>query len=508
MDPRPTWQLVLEQARGLTERGYATFRLADLVANVQQVDPGRARGSIQPVIQGMTLNAGQGPLQPCGKVFMRVGRGWYRLLSDTERARPAQVTRTAGAAEVSVGQPAQERAAAGAPENQSSSQNETDWEQHNDWEQHDDWDGSDWATLEPPDLAEWWPEAVGGSVEAWEHDGGPRLARRSPAITGPSIALRRRVTEVTVRFDELVGLYDQEVPFRRSGQYEFHRRTIDRRRALGSASAAIEDAVFVASLYGTLQKWGIGRRASRLVPLEDFGKRLQFCGSALADLDGLSIEDDALDVGGVTAQIETLINRLGIVENKSLIVAGTKTLHHILPDLVPPMDRRWTGEFFGWLPTDPQKRQTAILAIAYRAFAEIAQAAKPSRLVGAGWRTSLTKLLDNGVIAYCMTNGLTPRGTPTRQTVVEEPFPADEDEPAEVEIIPEGERTVEPAPRHPAAWYPDPDVPNLLRWWDGTGWTVHTHTMPGPPPTWYPDPYGQARLRWWDGRQWSHHTSD
>jgi hypothetical protein len=27
------------------------------------------------------------------------------------------------------------------------------------------------------------------------------------------------------------------------------------------------------------------------------------------------------------------------------VVGGTKTLHHLLPDLVPPMDRRWTGAF-------------------------------------------------------------------------------------------------------------------------------------------------------------------
>ena len=33
-------------------------------------------------------------------------------------------------------------------------------------------------------------------------------------------------------------------------------------------------------------------------------------------------------------------------------------------------------------------------------------------------------------------------------------------------------------PLPPAAWYPDPHVPGLLRWWDGNTWTAHTHPTP------------------------------
>jgi hypothetical protein len=84
---RPTWQLVLEVAESLRAINHVTFSLADLVAGVQRIDPSRARGAIQPVIQGMTLNATGGPLQPCGKVLMRVQQGWYRLLSGDERQR-------------------------------------------------------------------------------------------------------------------------------------------------------------------------------------------------------------------------------------------------------------------------------------------------------------------------------------------------------------------------------------------------------------------------------------
>lgn len=31
-----------------------------------------------------------------------------------------------------------------------------------------------------------------------------------------------------------------------------------------------------------------------------------------------------------------------------------------------------------------------------------------------------------------------------------------------------------------AAWYPDPDEPTRLRWWDGAEWTEHVQTLPAP----------------------------
>lgn len=34
---------------------------------------------------------------------------------------------------------------------------------------------------------------------------------------------------------------------------------------------------------------------------------------------------------------------------------------------------------------------------------------------------------------------------------------------------------------HPAAWYPDPNKPQQLRWWDGSKWTEHVHAQQAPP---------------------------
>lgn len=71
-----------------------------------------------------------------------------------------------------------------------------------------------------------------------------------------------------------------------------------------------------------------------------------------------------------------------IVDNKSRLVSGTKTLHHLLPDLFPPMDGKWTGRFFEWGGSDLRSRQ-AFLA-AWRDLQRVAAACHPTGWSGPG----------------------------------------------------------------------------------------------------------------------------
>jgi hypothetical protein len=48
----------------------------------------------------------------------------------------------------------------------------------------------------------------------------------------------------------------------------------------------------------------------------------------------------------IIEELWQLIDNLGIVENEAKLVSGSKALHHLLPDLVVPMDRAYTQKFF------------------------------------------------------------------------------------------------------------------------------------------------------------------
>lgn len=243
----------------------------------------------------------------------------------------------------------------------------------------------------------------------------PAFESRATRADARGAEVRSRLDALIADFDQCVEAHDLSVPFTRSDQYEFHRRTIDRRWAVESVEAAIHDEQFTEQftelLYETLQRWGIGQRASRLVPLTEFPRTLANYAAQLLELEPHTLELLTESVGSVSTAIDFLVSDLAVVENRALIVAGAKTLHHVLPDLVSPMDRAWTGAFFGWTVLDPQNNETLNFGGAFEAFAEIARLTYPSRLVGGARRTSSTKVLDNALIGYCKLQGI--QGTST-----------------------------------------------------------------------------------------------
>jgi hypothetical protein len=212
----------------------------------------------------------------------------------------------------------------------------------------------------------------------------------------------QRVAKLISGFSRYVRAYDDDVPFT-GKRLAAHRETIALRREAGSVRAAIASEQYLVSLRRTLRAWGIGVRASKLVSETDFAAALQAVVPYLEPLEGLTI-NDVEDADEFAGQLWPLIESLGVVTNKAKLVAGTKTLHHLLPELVPPMDRGWTGFFFQFhLPEwqDPQK-QRGILELAYHQFAAVARQTRPEQYAsGTGWRTSRTKILDNALIGFC-----------------------------------------------------------------------------------------------------------
>jgi hypothetical protein len=230
----------------------------------------------------------------------------------------------------------------------------------------------------------------------------PSRSSRGERRSAKESVVATRVDALIEGFPRYLRVYDEQYPFRRSGQWSNHAATIQLRRALGSATAAARDASFVANLHQTLRSWGIGKRASRIVSVEMFTQALETHVRDLQQLEGLSIEDSRIDIDGVVEILWRFIETAPVVENRAKIVAGTKTLHHLLPDLVPPIDREWTGAFFDWTLNDFQSGQRRTFLEGFTTLHSVAVATRPSQYVGDGWRTSSSKLLDNALIGYML----------------------------------------------------------------------------------------------------------
>jgi len=199
-------------------------------------------------------------------------------------------------------------------------------------------------------------------------------------------------------FKTFLEAYDHDCPFTKHGQLKYHVETIRRRRALGSAKAALEDESFQKSLYRTLQAWGIGSRRSVLRPFPEYVKALEAKVTQIQELDGLAIDQADLDVAKVGRQLAGVVQSLDIVGNKARVVPGSKALHHVLPELVVPIDREYTQRFFEWPNPRFQNAPEQCFIEAFSAFVRVARATNPEQYVANGWYTSRTKVIDNAVV--------------------------------------------------------------------------------------------------------------
>ncbi|MGB8213555.1 MAG: hypothetical protein WCE68_08355 [Anaerolineales bacterium] len=210
-----------------------------------------------------------------------------------------------------------------------------------------------------------------------------------------------RVQELIKNFDKYIEIYTKRGPFGQPGQLDYHRRTIALRRNAGSATNAINDDDFLWSLYETLRFWGMDSQGAHRAPFPKFKDELRLKATLISAFDEIRIDDQKLDIQEKSSELWQIMNSLEINLNDTKLVACSKILHHILPDLVVPIDRRYTGRFFEKTSEsafDNTQENTFIIAMGY--FAKIAISTNPIRRVGKGWNTCQTKIIDNAIVGY------------------------------------------------------------------------------------------------------------
>lgn len=225
-------------------------------------------------------------------------------------------------------------------------------------------------------------------------------------MTRREAEIQRRVGLLIEAFERYLVGFDEDPAFKKVGQLEKHVATITLRREIGSSWAAATEPTFLKLLHETLSAWGVGLRGSKLVPLDEFARAFGGCELALRELEGETLDDPMLDLDIALEELWKLVDTLRIVENEAKLVPCTKALHHLLPDLVVPLDRKLTRPFFGWHVPEFQYQQKRVFDHAYRHFARIGREAKPSRFIGSGWSSNRTKIIDNALVGFCRLENL------------------------------------------------------------------------------------------------------
>ena len=233
-----------------------------------------------------------------------------------------------------------------------------------------------------------------------------------------------RIHDLTTHLDTYVRKYEQlsyeQAPFT-GPDLHFHLRTLERLRELGSPENVIADDCYFEYLYATLTAWGLhraGKRGPKLADYDGFRRsaadlfqslsRSPFVDRTVLSLSSQEAEQAAEELG------EAIARHQGIGLTSKTLVVNSKAVHHFLPDLCPPIDRRYVLSFF--FGTEGYSRdvqeQRRLFGEVFRAYHDIASYGDNPQIIrnaisraqtGTGmvtWHSSQTKVLDNAVIAY------------------------------------------------------------------------------------------------------------
>jgi hypothetical protein len=146
----------------------------------------------------------------------------------------------------------------------------------------------------------------------------------------------------------------------------------------------------------------MGPKGAKLVDFEPFCNRIREQAALLEELEPWVITDLG-NVDEVTDKIWWAISGARLSASETQVVAGTKAFHHLLPELIPPVDRTYTVRFFHENTLMPKGDQVAFREI-YPELVDLAtQAADYLRVNDRSpMNTSPTKILDNAIIGYVL----------------------------------------------------------------------------------------------------------
>lgn len=218
--------------------------------------------------------------------------------------------------------------------------------------------------------------------------------------------MNERMQELMDYFDDFVEYFDHTLIFSGPSLY-FHQKCIDIVRT-NDLSVIFENKLFFEYLYATLASWGLhrmGETNTKLVDFDKFKESVMSQKEIFLQLRGKRITELNVETS-LSNQLQALLENLKIGEGETKLIFNSKAVHHLLPDLMPPIDRQYTLLFF-YNSKNPSHLDDCFSEI-FPKFVEIAVQKKNSiyNRVGEGFHTSETKVIDNAIVGYVLKKNL------------------------------------------------------------------------------------------------------
>jgi hypothetical protein len=159
---------------------------------------------------------------------------------------------------------------------------------------------------------------------------------------------------------------------------------------------------YIAKVYEILEAWNMNQQAARLndpVPFQDTIKS-KIC--VLKDLEAAKLSD--ISKSEIMTALKLLFFKLDLVKTNSKLVTFSKTMHFLFPNLIVPIDRKYTLSFFKIHQNniDTFDKQWEVFEKLETTFSQFSKTVNLSEHIDTkgDWNLNVPKIIDNLIIGY------------------------------------------------------------------------------------------------------------
>jgi len=194
--------------------------------------------------------------------------------------------------------------------------------------------------------------------------------------------------------------------YRSGHDLRLYREIINMHRLTSDLDSLLNDESFYTKIMQTLEAWNMNQQGAELTSVDNFKESVLSLKSDLIDLyiyklcsvNKVQINNSMMKL------LKNVFVKLKVMESKRRIVGVSKALHFLLPDLVMPIDGKYTMFFFyGY------NKYSDDATAEFKTFADIFSKAHDITkklcltqhdVDGEKWNTSVPKLIDNAIIGF------------------------------------------------------------------------------------------------------------
>lgn len=193
--------------------------------------------------------------------------------------------------------------------------------------------------------------------------------------------------------------------YRTGHELEYYKKIIGFHKENNEVSLLVNNEEFCKLVYKTLKKWNMDQRRAKLTTFDSFSQSIKSCDNLFKKLyEYKLITIEQCQCADVLMLLKQAFENLNVMQSKRRIVGISKTLHFFFPDLVTPVDGKYTMHcFYGYNKNSTEPSEE------FEIFKDIfLRTCKLSRKLNLtendvnniGWHTSIPKLIDNAIIGF------------------------------------------------------------------------------------------------------------